>query len=96
MTKGRQQGTVLGQANPTPEPLIDRDVNQFSAAMKDNLRAKSQYGYWQGIDPQFYLDRLLDELAELEEAWAQDPAECVDVTNMAMMLFTNLQRKFSP
>ena len=100
MSKGKQQGNVRGQLNPTPDHLIERDVDRFAAAMKAKLRDKAHYGYWEGIDPKFYLDRLIGELEELEEAWAHSPAdcaaECVDVANMAMMLFVNVQRGHEP
>ena len=83
----------LEDDSPGERPFMnDFDaVNRFCAKMLQKLRENSFKRHWDDMPIDDLLNRLKEEMAELEEAIkAKDldniPAECADVSNFCMMI----------
>jgi hypothetical protein len=63
--------------------------------MEKTLQENDHKTGWKDLSFQHLLERLRQELAELESAiiWGEDNAkqECTDIANFAMMIFDNLK-----
>jgi len=67
-------------------------VLKFSLAMEKKLRRNDYKGGWMDCDPWWLLDRVKDEIDEIESAMLKGlkpnrvTSECADVANLAMMV----------
>lgn len=89
-----KNGGIRGNPCPTPDEYIETDVEAFACAMVRKFRQRREYGYWQGIEWQFYFSRLLEELEELRAEvdkgdFQAISEESIDVANCALMLWIN-------
>jgi NTP pyrophosphatase (non-canonical NTP hydrolase) len=72
-------------------------VDEFAGVMLDKLRENRHKAHWKHVDRQWLMDRMMDEIYELNEAIADDDPlsislECADVANFAMMIADNEAR----
>lgn len=85
----------MTEGNDTPRV----EVQAFARAMERELRVHANKGLWTSCDPEYLLDRLYEELAELEHALLVGApletveSEAADVGNFAMMIVDVLQKR---
>jgi len=70
-------------------------VEWFAKRMENKLAANDHKGGWQGEPVYYFLERIDQELNELQDALMSGDKteainECVDIANFAMMLADNL------
>jgi NTP pyrophosphatase (non-canonical NTP hydrolase) len=70
---------------------FERELKQFVDAMRYKLKKNAHKGKWEDLDLPTAIQRLKDEVAELEEATSRDSSievilEAADVANFAMMV----------
>lgn len=79
------------------EEIEYKSVTFFAKEMDRKLQENSQKGGWEDCDESYLIERLRQEVDELEEAINEKEvheikSECADVANFAMMIWDNLPR----
>lgn len=81
--------------------FLRESVQWFATVMEVNLRGNDHKGGWEEEPFQYFVDRMKDEMEEIEEAMVgtcksdmMDAVnECADLANFAMMLAENAHKK---
>jgi NTP pyrophosphatase (non-canonical NTP hydrolase) len=74
-------------------------ILDFAKVMDNELDENDHKTGWLGLSPQWLINRIRQETAELENAIKHKKSksvilsECADVANFAMMIFDNMQEE---